>query len=153
MRRTTTVALCVAVALTACATDKASFYNSPSSVGDWSLCRTWSDASNAGDLAFVGDVAREAAARGMTSEGCRAKNLVVEVGAVTIVVLGVVAAALAARGGGGGGGVTDTTWAWDQFRAQDGSMLWACRGKQTGQFADQWRCSGLPMNDLTWPGP
>jgi len=90
----------------------------------------------------------------MTQGGCRAKNLAVEVGAVTVVVLGVVAAALAASGGGGGsGGITDTSWAWDEFRAQNGSMLWACRGRQTGQFADQWRCSGLPMNDWAWPGP
>lgn len=143
-----------AALIAGCATDKASFYNSPSAVGDWSLCRTWSDASNAGDMPFVSDVAHEATARGMTSEGCRAKNLVVEVGAVTVVVLGVVAAVLAAgSGGGGSGGAIDSTWAWDQFRAQDGSMLWACRGRQTGQFADQWRCSGLPMNDWTWPGP
>jgi len=151
MRRRAIIVMAAFVA--GCATSKADFYKSPAAVGDWSLCRTWSDASNAGDLEFVGDVTREAIARGMTSEGCRAKNLAVEVGTVTVVVLGIVAAALAARGGGGGGGVTDTTWAWDQFRAQDGSMLWACRGKQTGQFADQWRCSGLPMNDWTWPGP
>lgn len=145
--------VCALSVLSGCATSKADFYNSPASVGDWSLCRTWADASNAGDLQFANDVGREAIARGMTQDGCRTKNMVVEVGAVTIVVLGVVAAALAASGGGGGPGVTDTSWAWDQFRAQDGSMLWACRGRQTGQFADQWRCSGLPMNDWAWPGP
>jgi len=146
--------LCVLVVLSGCATSKTDFYRSPSSVGDWSLCRTWADAGNSGDLTFANDVGREAISRGMTQDGCRVKNLAVEVGAVTVVVLGVVAAALAASGGGGGsGGITDTSWAWDEFRAQNGAMLWACRGRQTGQFADQWRCSGLPMNDWAWPGP
>lgn len=145
--------LCVLAALSGCATSRTDFYKSPASVGDWSLCRTWADASNSGDLVYANDVGKEAVARGMSQDGCRAKNMFVEIGAVTVVVLGVVATALAMNKGGGGGGVTDTAWAWDQFRADDGSMLWACRGRQTGQFADQWRCSGLPMNDWAWPGP
>jgi len=36
----------------------------------------------------------------------------------------------------------DVDWDWDQFYHSTGSLVWACRGIQTGQFADLYRCSG-----------
>ena len=74
-------------------------------------------------------------------------------------VLAAVAVAAVARGGGGGGGgnsysnaaAVDSEWAWDQFYNEHYQLVWACRGIQTGQFADQWRCQYKSMNDLTWP--
>ena len=45
----------------------------------------------------------------------------------------------------------DRDWDWDQFYHSTGSLVWACRGIQTGQFAEQTRCAGKPKNDYRWP--
>ncbi len=45
----------------------------------------------------------------------------------------------------------DTDWAWDQFHHSTGSLVWACRGIQTGQFAEHTRCAGKSKNDNRWP--
>ena len=45
----------------------------------------------------------------------------------------------------------DTQWAWDQISHPSG-RIWRCRGIQTGQFAPDYRCSGLPKVDYRWPG-
>ena len=62
---------------------------------------------------------------------------------------------LAAKSGGGGygggysGGSYDYDWAWD-YRSANGQ--WACRGRQTGQYAYPSNCRYDPVNDYTWPG-
>jgi hypothetical protein len=69
-------------------------------------------------------------------------------------------AALAARGGaaapvvpgGGFGQPTDYQWDWDAFNDQYGRLTWACRGVQSGQFADLWRCNSKIQSDNRWPG-
>ncbi len=45
----------------------------------------------------------------------------------------------------------DTDWAWDQFHHSTGSLVWACRGIQTGQFAEHTRCAEKSKNDNRWP--
>ena len=45
----------------------------------------------------------------------------------------------------------DYEWAWDQFYHSNGSLVWACRGVQTGQFAEKINCLGKPKNDYRWP--
>ena len=45
----------------------------------------------------------------------------------------------------------DIDWAWDQFHHSTGSLVWACRGMQTGQFAEHTRCAGKSKNDDHWP--
>jgi hypothetical protein len=45
----------------------------------------------------------------------------------------------------------DTDWAWDQFHHSTGSLVWSCRGIQTGQFAELERCAGKSKNDDRWP--
>ena len=45
----------------------------------------------------------------------------------------------------------DRNWAWDQFYHSSGSLVWACRGMQTGQFAEKYKCDMKPRHDLTWP--
>ena len=45
----------------------------------------------------------------------------------------------------------DYSWAWDEFYGENYNLVWVCRGKQTGQFANTEKCSGLPMSDFTWP--
>lgn len=44
----------------------------------------------------------------------------------------------------------DIDWAWDEFY-NNGQLVWACRGKQTGEFANDYACAGKPKNDFTWP--
>lgn len=48
--------------------------------------------------------------------------------------------------------VLDVAWAWDRFLDQYGSHRWACRGKNTGKFAETSRCNREPKNDTVWPG-
>lgn len=48
--------------------------------------------------------------------------------------------------------VLDISWAWDSFLDQNGLRRWACRGKNTGEFADETSCSSQTKTDATWPG-
>ena len=45
----------------------------------------------------------------------------------------------------------DYDWAWDQFYHNSGSLVWACRGIQTGRFAEKKNCYGKIQNDNRWP--
>ena len=45
----------------------------------------------------------------------------------------------------------DYDWAWDQFYHSSGSLVWACRGIQTGRFAEKTKCYGKPKHDNRWP--
>ena len=47
--------------------------------------------------------------------------------------------------------IKDITWAWDMFRTQFRREVWRCRGTNTGQFADDDKCSSLTKNDDKWP--
>ena len=77
--------------------------------------------------------------------------------------------ALCYAGGGGGNGFIsncrsgmsledalkeyhDHEWDWDSFYNQ-GQHVWACRGVQTGQFAEYEHCSDKIQTDDRWPGP
>lgn len=46
----------------------------------------------------------------------------------------------------------DAEWDWDQLYDQRYNLVWACRGVQTGEFADPMRCSGKFQSDGRWPG-
>ena len=48
--------------------------------------------------------------------------------------------------------VLDISWAWDSFLDQNGGRRWRCRGKNTGEFADESGCSSQTKTDTTWPG-
>ena len=56
------------------------------------------------------------------------------------------------KGGGGGSYAPpqDFDWDWDQFML-DGRLSWACRGVQTGQFAEHAKCAYKPQTDWRWP--
>ena len=47
--------------------------------------------------------------------------------------------------------IKDLRLAWDMFRDQYGRKVWRCRGINTGQFADNDKCSSLTKNDDKWP--
>ncbi len=45
----------------------------------------------------------------------------------------------------------DVSFAWDKFRAPNAyGIVWACRGIQTGQFVENYKCTG-PQEDKLWP--
>jgi hypothetical protein len=78
------------------------------------------------------------------------------VGIAAALLLIAAAAAVAAGGGGGGGqsytNTTDYAWSWDQHYNTYGQLAWSCRGEQTGQFAELYRCQGKFKSDYKWPG-
>lgn len=62
---------------------------------------------------------------------------------------------LAAKSGGGGGSYppsNDYSWRWDEFYDEWRNLTWRCRGVQTGEFADNYRCAGQLQVDTAWPG-
>jgi hypothetical protein len=48
--------------------------------------------------------------------------------------------------------VEDIDWAWDKFYDAQYQIQWRCRGTNTGQFAEDYNCSGKMKDDNTWPG-
>jgi hypothetical protein len=46
----------------------------------------------------------------------------------------------------------DRDWAWDQFRDGFGNRVWRCRGKHSGEFLEDFFCTGHLKRDYTWPG-
>ena len=67
-------------------------------------------------------------------------------GLTILTILGVAAGVAAARHGGGGG-YAGEEHAWDW---QPGNRQWACRSKNTGQYAYEYQCAGAPKIDH-WP--
>lgn len=72
--------------------------------------------------------------------------------------LAVLAVGAAAYYGAKGGGnayaaapATDYDWDWDQFYGSNGQLVWACRGVQTAQFAEEWHCASKLKTDFRWP--
>lgn len=94
---------------------------------------------------------RELEARGLTEKDCESKLGKVLVG---VLIVGAIVAAGAAAGSGGytPASTSDYMWSWDRIPTTYGTYTWRCRGHQTGEFADDYRCAGKPQNDYTWPG-
>lgn len=61
------------------------------------------------------------------------------------------AAAAASSGGGSGSSYGDYDWDWDAFYNDNYVLVWRCRGVQTGQFANDSKCSGDTKDDNRWP--
>ena len=69
---------------------------------------------------------------------------------VAVAVIGTAVAVCANNNCGGGSGYG---YAWDQFQHPNAyGLMWACRSRYNGQFAENYHCNGLPVNDHTWPG-
>lgn len=158
-----TVAI-VALAMGGCAMTPTYFRANESHLSSFEVCKAWQTASQSGDYSFAVDVGRAANLRGFDRAQCdemvamQQRKAAAFIGALLLVGAGVAAA----RSSGGGGGyyvpryqpnATDTSWDWDQFRDENGALVWACRGMQTGQFALTERCFGRLQVDMRWPGP
>jgi hypothetical protein len=105
---------------------------------------------------LVSGCATSAADRRMNESGDNDHETLKKVG-VGLALLAVGAAAYyGAKSHGGGAGYAapaqDIDWDWDEFYGPDGQLVWACRGIQTAQFAEQWRCAGKLQTDYRWPG-
>lgn len=147
----------MAVVMAGCAITPQRFEAEKYRMTELEVCQSAVDAYRGPDYSFRSSVEAEAARRGLTVERCkslleedRSKKL-----AAAAVVLGVLAIAAAARGGGGGGGgagaPTDYDWDWDMFYNQYRQLVWACRGVQSGQFADNGKCAYKVKTDSRWP--
>ena len=160
----------IAALLTGCAgIGRQGFYENPSAASSFEMCKTL--ASGAPDMDFANALRMELGRRGVAESSCpdviKQRETMVAVG----VAAGVVALAVAASkhsdvsvGVGTTIGVygaesspapaanSDREWAWDQYRGENGSAIWACRGMQTGALTDPSHCEGKPLADTTWPG-
>lgn len=150
----------VAVALTGCATTPAQFAAQRQRMSNPDVCKAVVDARAGNDLTYMSDTYDEARKRGLTVAECEAyvakarSDLATGVAAVALIALAVVAAS---KGSGTTAGnsyastATDYQWEWDEFYNDKWQLVWACRGVQTGQFADQSRCQYKLKVDTTWP--
>ncbi len=154
------VSLLVVFSLFACSSTPQQFAEKRYSLSEANLCRTYKEAQEKGDYSFSRDVKTEIDRRNITPQQCESAMTKQSVGAALAVVGAALVVGAAARSRGGGGGApsnqyaatTDYDWAWDQFHNQYYQLVWACRGRQTGQFAPNEKCAYKPQNDFTWPG-
>ena len=131
-------------------------------MSDDELCRAWVYANDTNQAAYEQAAYAEASQRGMTFTECakRAANApVAKDNTARNVLLGlalVAAAVVIAKKGGGGAGYAapatlDHDWDWDQFYNESFYLVWACRGVQTGRFAEHERCAFKVKVDQRWP--
>jgi hypothetical protein len=159
MKRTSTfVAILMA---TSCAMTPERFSQQRLSLTDVQVCRASVDAEKSGVASFNDTTQAELERRSISNRHCRKlikeddeKNAAT---AVAILAVAAVVVAAAAAGGGGGSSYSapsatqDYDWDWDQFYNASYQLVWACRGLQTGQFAELRHCSGDYKSDSRWP--
>lgn len=154
-------AILVTVIVSGCAANAENFYRQRQTMSDVQLCRTYESseqktfqAQSVNNEIFANDVRVELNSRNLSADQYKkivtGQNVAIGAGAI----LGAALIAIARRNGGGGGGnaYRDTDWDWDEFYDGSHRLVWACRGVQTGQFADSYHCAGKPQTDERWPG-
>lgn len=154
------MALLPCLLLSACAITHDEFSRKRFSMADVDVCDAKVDAQKATNFAFQNEVNSELERRRLTTPVCEAllKKRSEQRAAAAAALLAVVAvAAIAANSKGGGGSgyaapaAYDTQWDWDQFYNDSWQLVWACRGVQTGRFAEQSRCAYKVQVDSRWP--
>lgn len=165
--RRTTVILTTAVAVTGCATRPERLVGNLYGASDAEVCQAAAEASEWQLQSHRVAVYEEYGRRELSSARCesilaeRSQNRAV---AGIAILAGALLVAAARRGGGASqstasqplaqqsGPTVDYEWEWDQFYNQASQPIWACRGVQTGQFANEQRCFGKAKIDWKWPG-
>lgn len=143
--------------LIGCSSTPKEFAQNRYTLSDANVCRTNAEAQKRGDYQFAAEVQVELDRRRVSYDQCQSEMTKQGAGAAVAILGAVLLVAAASRSGSGGGGgqytspATDYDWAWDEFYNQSYQLVWACRGKQTGQFAMQDKCAYKPQNDFTWP--
>lgn len=171
-KRLTAVILCSSL-IVSCTTSPEKFIKESTSLSNVKVCRNWVADSGKGTAEYrlqAGDTERryldllrvEMVRRNLDDASCQSivKRADAAIGAG--ILIGVVAAGaaycLSSEDCGGGGyssgqsnGVTSTGFAWDQFYDGNGQLVWRCRDKSNGRFANNYSCSGKYQVDTTWP--
>jgi len=149
----------VALGMSGCSTmTRASFEERRQAFSDLEVCEAATDARRSEDGDFVTAVYREKAGRQLSDDMCEllAQQQRERVGAALTAFGSAMTATSAAMAkptpSRAGVAAVDYSWQWDQFYAPNGVLMWACRGEQTGQFADVSRCAGKAQLDWRWPG-
>lgn len=154
-------ATALAVCIAGCAVSPRQFAAQRTTLSDVDVCRAYEASRKSRDVSFIMDTERELNARGVVRTNCpgliSAANQKTGQAVVGIAAALLLIAAVAAGGGGGGAGqsyanTTDYAWSWDLHYNQYGQLVWSCRGEQTGQFADLYRCQGKIKSDYKWTG-
>lgn len=165
------VCLAVATCLAGCAMTPQRFEQTRLSMTDTAICKALRNAYRADDKLLMDATYTEAyERRSLTVERCR-ELIDAEAKAAAnaaVVLLGIIAIGAIAAGARGGGArgvspgipnassfnslaTTDFEWDWDEFYNEYMQLVWACRGVQTGQFADPSLCQHLVKIDIRWP--
>jgi hypothetical protein len=153
-----TSALLIAGMLSGCAVTPSSFYQNPSGHGDAKICRAYQGKEAGSDSRFRSALSSELSRRGKSVSDC--PSIIADAdrtnAAIGAALVGAAVLYQASKSGGGGGGSAaattgDYSYAWDQFYHSSGSLVWACRGRQTGRFAQASNCAYEPRHDQTWP--
>lgn len=156
-------AVVAAAFLAGCAVTPEQFARERYNLRDDEVCRARLKVISTGNTSFRTQLNDELSRRQIDPLDCpqivqNASNKAA--GAAALAILGAALVAVAKSGGGGGYSpytpytpyvVTDFDWAWDQFYNEHSQLVWACRGKQTGQFAVLERCNFKSKDDSTWP--
>lgn len=160
MRRTlgrATALLCAVALLSSCAVSSATFYQNQSKASDLQLCKTARSQEAKAKPKFRADVLAELRRRGVDDQQCNRLIQAQRAAIAAGIAAGALAYAAAQDGGGSGGGGTyyapntDHDWDWDFFYDEYGRPTWACRGIQTGRFAELRHCQYDVKDDNRWP--
>lgn len=152
------IALTLCGLMAGCAVTPERLRSNPQSVSDADLCRALEGGEAKRDPTFMYDIRIQMSRRWISDEQCGqiVSKSNAAIGAGFLLGAALVAASRGAGDGGGGSNSYaaqqyDTEWDWDQFYNQYRQLVWACRGVQTGQFADNWHCAGKAQIDWRWP--
>ena len=152
--RSEVIFACVALCVSGCSTNSTIPVQNFRTQNTTALCQAW---VNNPDQLYRTEVAKVLVSRGASPEKCyrlvAADNAIVT--GIAVAAVGTAVGVAAANGGYGGGYYPSAGAygvAWDQFYNQYRQPIWRCRDRATGQFADDYRCAGMPMHDGTWPG-
>lgn len=155
--RVAALVACIAV-LSGCAMSSATYYQNRSRASDLQLCKTARGQEAKRNTKFRADVLAELRRRGVSDQMCNQKIQAQRAAIAAGIAAGALAYAATQDGGGGGGPrsggyapETDYDWDWDRFYDERGQDRWACRGVQTGRFAETWRCQYDLKVDDRWP--
>lgn len=150
--------LVIAAMLSGCAISPQQFAAQRETLRPDELCKGRASAVQSGDYQFRSDIDGELYRRGLGPSQCPAimEEASRKAAAAAAIILGGLAVVAIAKSSGGGGYPyqpisQDYDWEWDQFYDQNYQLVWACRGRQTGQFAFLDRCAYKWKSDSTWP--
>jgi hypothetical protein len=152
MKRTI-VAATIASLLVGCAASPGQFYADRRGISASQLCGAMFSTYAKNNYSYYRDINEEASRRGLASSDCEEMNRQTNQSVATAALLGLVIVA-ATKGGGDytqSSDLIDAEWDWDQFRNQQGDLVWACRGVQTGKFSEDNRCARKLKTDFRWP--